>query len=312
MRTPVIRLTRTALEIACLGAALIAAGCSTTAPHLTAPPPATRFPLDARLAPDGKVIVRNTTPLAGRQGVAMTLQALVLRRVQWSGQPASDRQWTTLRAGAVTERADGTLLFKNSPVAPGVLPVENGLLFPGEELTVTLPPDSRHELVVQYAAVAPGKDWADEVLLRVQTAGPLETYAPATAETITARRAAGGGPAVVRARLHEGDDDLKVLTATFSLSVLSEHHLTWRGYDGSGDAATAQYLLDDVDLGRGPAGVNAVRERLKALPAGSRVLIVPYYGDPGSGRAKKYPFDLNALVREAAQGGVALSAAQGE
>ena len=84
------------------------------------------------------------------------------------------------------------------------------------------------------------------------------------------------------------------------------HKLAWTGYDGTGDPASAAYTLDGKPLGKGDAGLVALQKAIRAMPKGSVVLIVPYYGDPGGG-PKKYPFDLPELKALAEGAGVDLA-----
>ena len=74
-----------------------------------------------------------------------------------------------------------------------------------------------------------------------------------------------------------------------------KHRLTWEVYDGTGDAERAVYVLDGEKIGAGSTGLKALRERIAKMPRGSEVLIEPYYGDPGGGVQRKYPFDTTEL-----------------
>ena len=46
-----------------------------------------------RSARELRVIIRNTTPLAGKEGVAMPIEAIVLQSVHWASERDDDRQW---------------------------------------------------------------------------------------------------------------------------------------------------------------------------------------------------------------------------
>jgi len=87
-----------------------------------------------------------------------------------------------------------------------------------------------------------------------------------------------------------------------------EHHaLTWREYDGLGDPAKALYVFDETVLGRGEAGLSALRKEIRTMPRSSVIEILPYYGDPGAEQARTYPFDRKALADYAWQHGVTVS-----
>jgi beta-lactamase regulating signal transducer with metallopeptidase domain len=84
------------------------------------------------------------------------------------------------------------------------------------------------------------------------------------------------------------------------------HELTWEGYNGTGDPATAVYVLDGERLGKGGAGLAALKARLAKMPRGDEVRIIPYYGDPGGSVRYEYPFDTGDLGRFAKEHGVEL------
>jgi hypothetical protein len=87
------------------------------------------------------------------------------------------------------------------------------------------------------------------------------------------------------------------------------HKLTWQDYDGTGDAAKAKYVLDDQVLGVGEAGLTALRKAMSEMPKGAKVLVVPYYGDPGGEKKRSYPFKMEELKAAAEDVGVTLSTA---
>jgi hypothetical protein len=88
-----------------------------------------------------------------------------------------------------------------------------------------------------------------------------------------------------------------VVSADVERAILqrTEHKLAWDGYDGTGDPETAFFTLDQQPLGEGREGVAQLRRLIAKMPKGSKVLVMPYYGDPGSGRKLKYPFDTQEL-----------------
>jgi beta-lactamase regulating signal transducer with metallopeptidase domain len=98
----------------------------------------------------------------------------------------------------------------------------------------------------------------------------------------------------------------KVGSAAGDHPATETHALTWEVYDGTGDPATAVYVLDGERLGRGAAGLEALRQRITKMPRGAEVLIHPYYGDPGSSVRLQYPFSTQELSRFAKERGVML------
>jgi hypothetical protein len=47
--------------------------------------------------------------------------------------------------------------------------------------------------------------------------------------------------------------------------------------------------------------LSQLRRLIAKMPKGSKVLVMPYYGDPGSGRKLKYPFDSQELYSHCSQ-----------
>ncbi len=88
---------------------------------------------------------------------------------------------------------------------------------------------------------------------------------------------------------------LVVITPAPAPVTIPAHALTWTGYDGVHNPAAAHLVLDGQDLGSGGAGLDALQQRLAALPAKASVKIIPYYGDPGGAALKHPPFNLAAL-----------------
>ena len=86
-----------------------------------------------------------------------------------------------------------------------------------------------------------------------------------------------------------------------------EHHLAWADYNGTGDAARAVFLLDGERMGKGPAGLDALRKRIAAMPPGSTVFVDGYYGDPGGTVHHTYPFDFADLHAWSVKHGVVLA-----
>jgi len=298
------------------------------------PPPSPRFPLDVTVV-DGRgrfgsggppgsdvsVLVRNTTTLAGAAGVALPLQAFVLLGVRWADLPPPDWQWRVGRAGQVTRGTDGGIRFRADPAARDALVTEKGLLPPGHARAIPLPIDTRsersHEVVIEYATVAPGRDWRDEVLLRTGIEGDVETFVPAAHLDATAIPGVIEA-AVLNSSLQPGAAPPAVQTLRVVLPLPAPppppppvdpaderavHRLDWRGYDGTGDPATARFLFDGEEAGTGPGGFAEVRRRIEALPRGSHLMVIPYYGDPGGSR-RRYPFELEAVLQHAERSGI--------
>ncbi len=93
--------------------------------------------------------------------------------------------------------------------------------------------------------------------------------------------------------------------------VITDHTLTWLGYDGTGDTAAARFIFDREDIGAGAKGLATLKERIAALPPKSVVKVVPYYGDPGASLKRKPPLDLAELRAFAATKQIVLTVAQG-
>ncbi len=84
------------------------------------------------------------------------------------------------------------------------------------------------------------------------------------------------------------------------------HKLTWRNYDGRGDASAAVFILDGVELGRGAAGFTALKRLIAKMPKRSVVnLGIYYHGD------LKYPFKPIELSTHAAKYGVFIGVPKG-
>lgn len=96
---------------------------------------------------------------------------------------------------------------------------------------------------------------------------------------------------------------LSVPESTFQNKL---HKLTWQEYDGTGDVSRAVYILDDCRLGRGQEGLSVLNAVIGKMQKGATVDILPYYGDPGGGKKRKYPFDMRELVKFAEQHGVSV------
>jgi hypothetical protein len=77
---------------------------------------------------------------------------ILLRSVRWADDESGERQW--LKRVSTTERPDGTVVHDLSARGTTSLCFEHGLIFPEEELTVSLPltprPDGRHDLLVSF------------------------------------------------------------------------------------------------------------------------------------------------------------------
>jgi hypothetical protein len=147
-------------------------------------------------------IIRNTTA-DGTYHVQPV--AVALRGVFWGETGADSRSWLTLMPGSVTERPNGLFAYNERSIgAKTHLAFETGLILPGEELRVPLPPraDGRHELVIQYVVISGKESWKDDVWLPeraspVSPGGPERVFRPATSERV-AERKGGGGLAIVR------------------------------------------------------------------------------------------------------------------
>lgn len=118
--------------------------------------------------PTVKVKIRNTVTEAGRNGVAMTLMAVVLRGVWWPDQAGSQdgKKWFVPIHGSTRKNRDGTVEHNTVAQRMTDLVFETGLLLPGEEMTVELPappPGEAASLTVSYAIV-PG-NFESQVLL---------------------------------------------------------------------------------------------------------------------------------------------------
>lgn len=217
-------------------AALAAASAQTIEPQgeLT-------YPVSARVVlPDGQklaagayarvqVKIRNTTTEAGKNRVAMPLQAVLLRYVGWDkGIERSD--WLRPVYGSTKQNPDGTVEHNTVTQQMTDLRFETGLLLPGEELTVELPFTPQQELgqlKIGYAVV-PG-NFESQVLLAepISAVGPGKVtvrYLPCSAATAEARTR---GIALVKATM-SGKADLDVLDKTldFTLPLVADPALT--------------------------------------------------------------------------------------
>jgi hypothetical protein len=191
-----------------------------------APKGDTTYPVSARLemvpaSPEKtatvKVHVRNTVTEAGRNGVAMTLMAVVLRDVRWTAAPIDKdaKKWLAAIYGSTKKNPDGTVEHNTMAQRMTDLAFESGLLLPGEELTVELPAPAagaKSELSITYAVV-PG-NFESQILLAepVSPLGPGKMtvqYLPYSAETARARERVRGA-ALVKASM---DPRAKALTA---------------------------------------------------------------------------------------------------
>jgi hypothetical protein len=84
----------------------------------------------------------------------------------------------------------------------------------------------------------------------------------------------------------------------------TRHRLTWEVFNGTGDPATAVFILDGERLGKGAEGLRELRERITRMPRGTHVDIWSHYGDDSDGVHRVYPFDEMKLERFAEQYGV--------
>jgi|GEM_PF-6932890 len=197
----------------CFGSAFVRA--QTTDAPMTArviePQGELTYPISARIEmPEAnaavnapvRVKIRNTVTEAGRHGVAMTLMAVVLRGVQWTGQPdnvstAGQKKWLAPIYGSTKKNANGTVAHNTMAQRLTELAFESGLLLPGEELTVELPSPLWHtaSLSITYAIV-PG-NFESQVLLAepISPKGPGKLtveYQPYSADTARARERVRG------------------------------------------------------------------------------------------------------------------------
>ena len=78
-------------------------------------------------------------------------------------------------------------------------------------------------------------------------------------------------------------------------AVITDHTLTWLGYDGTGETSAARLIFDREDLGTGKKGLAELKARIAALPAKSVIKVMPYYGGPGDNTKRKPPLDLTEL-----------------
>ena len=166
------------------------------------------YPVSARIElpagkPDAnapvKVKVRNSVTEAGRHGVAMTLMAVVLHGVRWTGQEATEeKKWLAPIHGSTRKNRNGTVEHNTVAQRMTDLAFESGLLLPGEELTVELPAPPQGataSLTVSYAVV-PG-NFESQILLAepISPKGPGELtvkYLPYSATTARARERVRG------------------------------------------------------------------------------------------------------------------------
>jgi hypothetical protein len=182
----------------------------TAEPKRIAPNGETTYPVSARveMVPAGspekaatvKVHVRNTVTEAGRNGVAMTLMAVVLRDVRWTGEPIDKdaKKWLAPVYGATKKNPDGTVEHNTMAQRMTDLAFETGLLLPGEELTVELRAPAaatKSELGITYAIV-PG-NFESQILLAepISPLGPGKVtveYLPYSAATARARERVRG------------------------------------------------------------------------------------------------------------------------
>ena len=123
------------------------------------------------------------------------------------------------------------------------------------------------------------------------------------------RRSDRGGATLSRQGEGEAAQDVFVLTdGAFTAAklklvstpktgpvVITDHTLTWLGYDGTGDTSVARLIFDREDLGTGAKALAELKTRIAALPAKSLIKIVPYYGGPGDNTKRKPPLDLTEL-----------------
>ena len=175
-----------------------------------------------------QVTIRNTTTEAGKNHVAMPLQAVVLRYVSWDkGIERSD--WLRPLYGATKQNPDGTVDHNTMAQQMTSLRFETGLLLPGQEVTVELPftpQQDRGQLKIGYAVV-PG-DFASQVLLSepVSPVGRVR-YVAYSAETARAQDQLHNS-ALVKATMAPNSPELDVLERTldFTLPLASDPALT--------------------------------------------------------------------------------------
>ena len=165
-----------------------------------------------------KVKIRNTVTEAGRHMVAMPLQAVLLRRVRWAGQPVvkgassaqESKRWLRPVYGSTKKNPDGTVEHHTMAQRLTELAFETGLLLPGEEMTVDMPlrvTGATAELSVTYAVV-PG-NFESQVLLLAEPISPkgpgkvTVNYLPYSAATARARERVRG-VALVKATMEPG------------------------------------------------------------------------------------------------------------
>ena len=166
--------------------------------------------------PNLRIVIRNAT-LAGSQGIAMPLEAIVLRGIHRADYPEDDvRHWVDYHS--VTEKADGTVAFGG----PTKLAFEYGLILPGEEREVTVPitaqRDGKLDLVVSYSIVRTDKDWKSELLLQDHSEGCGGIFYPA-APGFVHRHKESHCSGIVRSTSKLGASALPIQTAVISLEL---------------------------------------------------------------------------------------------
>lgn len=197
--------TRTVLFV------LLTCALATTAAQTPIDPEGLKsFPVSAQLIPgDGKVkvVVRNTVTEAAREGIAMPLEAVVLRGVQWAGVTPPTQIWLAPLGGTTKRLPDGSVEHNTITRPMTALAFERGLLLPGERFELELPPPpagAEAELVITYAYVAPpDRDYTPELLLPeyISPKGPgkpVIKYSKVTPELLDARYKSGGYALVKR------------------------------------------------------------------------------------------------------------------
>jgi hypothetical protein len=218
---------RTLAPLFCLFAVLL------LPPLAAAVPAGSASPLSVRLVPlvgtdvlpgipltKLTVIIRNLT--TDKASGVPAPQAIVLRGVEWvEGQP-DFRNWRGPVPGSIRQNSDGTLSYnphgeKFTDYAP-----EQGLLLPGEEISVSAPftPQREESLVlrIRYAFAGESSRWAKQVLLPVPTTDGNITFVFATPERVAARHNLGGLGAL-RATFSPKAPPLAVQTMTSQLEL---------------------------------------------------------------------------------------------
>jgi len=216
----------------CLGASLVRAQDAPVTARVIEQTGELTYPISARIEmPEAnaaanapvRVKIRNTVTEAGRHGVAMTLMAVVLRGVQWTGQTGEQKKWLAPIYGSTKKNANGTVEHNTMAQRLTELSFESGLLLPGEELTVELPPPSgaTASLTITYAIV-PG-NFETQVLLAepISPKGPGKLtveYRPYSADTARARERVRG-VALVKATMDSRAPKLAELERKLEFAV---------------------------------------------------------------------------------------------